>query len=399
MNDFISALPPNGIHRSLHKGTSTGQNGKKRKKDAEEVELSRDQITSLSIQNYYWMALSEWVLGFVSPDTLERDLYWESCDASAFDLLESNSKSNKCTVPPEMMTILMKQCLPEWIDTINNYVYQQHQQNQQLIKTKQQQKQQRKKQGSLSKEEQQMQSKVQQQQLEKHQRHQNRWEKQRRRDGVLLTCAIQNLRTMCFVSIGTAREVLRRLSMAGSAASTKSSATVGNTKSRGKPSDAKGVLLDGTNWMAQLLQQKPPSIETSSSSTYCNPQVECLHLVCTLLETKDYTILSRMCQAPSCTLKQGNRSGKADSFGLLYVALRYGMQYLLDSLKNEEETAWHNGQIKSFALSIGRLLRDVKLMLLPPSDKKVNERNEGFILGASSTVSSSRMILSIDNLC
>lgn len=392
-NDYISALPPNGIHKSLCKGaTFTANSGKKRKSD--ESELTRSQIISLSLQNYYWMALSEWVLGFVPIDMLKKDLYLESDDSNSELSSERNTKGGKCAIPPEMMTILMKQRMPEWIDTIQNYVYQQHQHSQQLIKMKQQHKQQRKKQDKLSKEEQQMQSKVQQQQAEKLKQQQVKWEKKQLRDGVLLTSALQNLRTMCFVSMGTAREVLRRLSMAGDP----SKSTTNGQKSRGK-TGGKGGSSDGTAWMAELLQHKPISIEKSSSSTseYCNPQVECLNLVCTLLETKDYTILSRLCQAPSWSLKQVNRGGKdtkADNMGLVYVALKCGIQYLLDAYTADDgKIEAVNAESERFERSVGRLLRDVRDFLLPgkagddAGTDMTNQRTEGFILGAGATVS------------
>ena len=390
-NDYISALPPNGIHRTLVKGSTTDA-GKRAKNDNDKVELSEDQIISLSIQNYYWMALSEWVLGFVSMDTLKRDLYWEANESNPIDPLQNQSrdiKSSKCAIAPEMMTILMKNRMPEWIEVINDYTYQQHLHNQQLIKTKQQQKQQRKKQGNQSKEEQQIQTKIQQQQAEKLKQQQLKWENQQRRGGVLLTCAIQNLKVMCFLSLGTAREVLRRLSITNSVAS-KNVSAAGN-KSKVKSShNTKGQPFDGTNWMVQLLQQKPLSTGNTQASEYCNPQVECLNLVCTLLETKDYAILSRMGQAPPWSLKQSNRAGRIDNSGLLYIGLRYGMQYLLESINHSNDGKQHSDELDRVSQSFGRLLRGVRDNLLPikkeVNDKRSNQRIEGFILGVGATV-------------
>ena len=405
-NEYISALPPNGIHRSLCKGSSaahTSGSGKKRK-NGEDSELTNDKLISLSLQNYYWMALSEWVLGFVPLDKLRQDLYWERDDISISHVIEINgadterSNTTKCAIPPEIMTILMKQRMPEWIDTITDYVDKQYQHDLKLVKTKQQQKQQRKKQVNLSKEEQQMQSKIQLQQAEKLQQQQIKWEKMQRRDGVLLTCALRNLRTMCFVSMGTAREVLRRLSMASSTTS-KNDPNSAGPKSRGKNA-VKGGPTDGINCMAQILQQMPSLLGSTSSSEYCNPRVECITLVCTLLETNDYNILSRMGQAPAWTLKQSSRStksdGKAGNLGMLYVALRHGLQYLLDTASIVEESDAEHGKSEPFAQSITRLLRGVKEILLPTKgggdakkDAKGNQRNEGFILGAGATVRTS----------
>lgn len=389
-NDYISALPPNGIHRSLLKGKSdvmisTGKH--RQKKNVDEEELTRDQIISLSLQNYYWMALSEWVLGFVPIDVLKRELYWETFnfdDSRKMNPIPQKIKGGKkCAIPSEMMTILMKQRMPEWVDTIITYVIKQNRHNQQMAKTKQQQKQQRKKQDKLSKEEQVLQSKVQQQQADKMNQQQLRWEKTQSRDGILLTCAIVNLRAMCCISMGTAREVLRQLSMANVSTSKHDSAA---NKSRAKPGvNAKGGSTDCTHWMVQLLQQNSNLNNAASSLEYCNPQIECISLVCTLLETKDFTILSRLSQAPTWSVKQGNSrvgesDGKTDNFGLLYIALRYGMDSTLDG--NE-----------SFTQSMSRLLRGMREILLPPNKDSYtegganeNQRSDEFILGAGATV-------------
>ena len=387
-NDYISALPPNGIHRSLLKGTSDGMSSTGKKKNADEEELTRGQIISLSLQNYYWMALSEWVLGFIPIHVLKRELYWEKFDfddVREMNHTEQNTKgSKKCAIPQEMMTILMKQRIPEWVDTITNYAIKQNKHNQQMVKAKQQQKQQRKKQDKLSKEEQVLQSKVQQQQADKLNQKQKRWEQIQCRDGILLTCAIQNLRTMCYISIGTAREVLRQISTANVSASKHDSAAAAN-KSRSKPRvNAKGESTDGTHWMVQLLQQNSTSTNAASSLEYCNPQMEGISLVCTLLETKDFTILSRLGQIPTWSVKQGNNragksDGKTDNLGLLYVALRYGLDSTFDG--NER-----------FTRSISRLLRGVREILLPAKegdypDRGANEkRSDEFILGVGATV-------------
>eukprot|EP00956_Cyclotella_meneghiniana_P038173 scaffold149702_cov23-Cyclotella_meneghiniana.AAC.1 len=135
-NDYISALPPNGIHRSLLKGTSDGMSSTGKKKNDDEEELTRGQIISLSLQNYYWMALSEWVLSFIPIHVLKRELYWEKFDfgdVREMNHTEQNTKgSKKCAIPQEMMTILMKRRIPEWVDTITNYSSKQHKHNQQM---------------------------------------------------------------------------------------------------------------------------------------------------------------------------------------------------------------------------------------------------------------------------
>lgn len=389
-NEYISASPPNGIHRSLCKGASDGSSSDIKRKSIAQADFTPGQIISLSLQSYYWMALSEWVLGFVPAEIVKRDLDWETCHSSTTFVVEMSSERNKkgakCAIPPEIMTILMKQRMPEWIDIIQNCVQQQYQSHQQMVKMKQLQKQQRNKQDTLSTEEQ------QQQQAEKLKLQQVDWEKRQRRNGVLMACALRNLRTMCFVSIGTAREVLRRLSMTGNS----SKSTNDGQKPKGKTGD-KGSPVDGPNWMTQLLQSKPVSIENSSPSEHCNPQVESLNLLCTLLETKDYVILSRICQAPARSSKQGNCGAKennTDNLGLLYIALRNGIQCLLDEyalVGDEHETSRQCGL---FAQSLRRLLKGVKHVLLPISTKesslrgdKARLRSEGFILGAGATVS------------
>eukprot|EP00804_Cyclotella_cryptica_P013520 CCRYP_017246-RC/>CCRYP_017246-RC protein AED:0.15 eAED:0.15 QI:74/1/1/1/1/1/6/1144/2412 len=428
-NDYISALPPGGIHRSLCKGgTSTledeaSSGGKRHKKGHsssshdDKRELTRGQIISLSLQYYYWSALSEWVLGFVPCHTLKRDLYWEDSHTNTSAIPETkpperSTKSEKCAIPPAIMTILMKQRLPEWIEKVHLYASEQHQYIQQQMKTIQQQKQQRKKQAN-SKEEQQIQQKLQQQHSEKLKQQQTQWEKKRHRDGILLASVIRNLRVLCYASIGTAREVLRRLTMgSATSATTKNLPATGTIKAGGKVggSNVKGGSGGETSWMIQLLQEKRHSLRsTSTSSSYHHtPQVECLNLVCTLLETNDYTILSRICQAPVWSMKQGSRrGGKSDGRGannlsstsggnycLLYTALRYGIQHLIDDYSDmncamDSEVDNQNGL---FARSLTRLLRDVREILLPNDGGEIseavdraNQRDEGFILGVGAT--------------
>ena len=394
-NEYVSALPPNGIHRSLCKGSSVHATGSGiKRKNVEGAELTKGEIISLSLRNYYWMALSEWVLGFVPLNKVRKDFYWDQYDDDITPhVIETDgagrelASTTKCAIPSEIMTILMKQRMPEWIDIITDYMHKKNQHELKLSKTKQQHKQQRKKQGNISKEE-------LQQQAEKLKQQQITWEKIQHRDGVLLTCALRNLKTMCFVSMGTAREVLRRLSVASSSASKNDHGT--GPKSRGT-NGAKGGPTDGINWVAQILQQNPSSFGSTSSSKYCNPHVECITLVCTLLETNDYNIMSSIGQAPAWTLKQSGRGGKTDgrvgSCGILNLALKWGLQYLLDTTSAMEESEADHNESKVFARSLARLLRGVREILLPrkerydaKKDTKRNQQNEGFILGAGATV-------------
>ena len=417
MNDFISALPPNGIHRSLCKRSSAMdyESGTKRKKysgsnNSNQGELSHDQIVSLSLQYYHWTALSEWVMGFVPIDLLKREMFWDNADCSLSALTDStpqarNTEAEKCAIPPEIMTILMKQRLSEWVDALNNYAYEQYQHNQQLMKTKQQQKQQRKKVGN-SKEEQQVLQKMRQHQAEKLRQQQIQWQKRQRRDGVLLASALRDLRALCYISIGTAREVLRRLTAASGAVSKTASsdgAKIGGKTSR----SSKGGPGDGTSWMVELFHQKFPVSNESFSSSSNNPQVECLNLVCILLETKDYAIVSRMCQAPAWSLKHSNRASKSDgkgidgfssggNFGLLYIALRCGIQHLIGDSVHESggNDASIQYQSELFARGVIRLLKDIREILLPGNKiessnefKRANRQSGFFFLGAGSTVS------------
>ncbi|KAL7554426.1 hypothetical protein ACHAWF_017849 [Thalassiosira exigua] len=408
-NDYISSVPPGGIHKGLCNDSPFNLNvdsggkkgGKKGGIDADRGGQTRGKIISMALQSKYWMALSEWILGFATLGTLEKELNWERGDIGAIEATTVETdidKNDKCMVPPPIMTILVKQRLPEWIDAIHNYAQQKQRYSQQKQKESQQKKKQDQKkqqhQQSQTEGDHQRQQELQQAEDTKHEKKQRQLRKRQQREDDIFLSAVQNLIALCYLSNGTAREVLRILTTGPSAPSKRGagSASKGNISVGPKAnSGTREVAL----WMVQLFQHR---LDVPSF----NPQVECLRLVCTLLETKDYVVLSRISEAP----RQGSNKGKgkggnhsAGDVGLAYIALQYGIQRLLEvgkgqekNLENEEERISDEGDnhIQSFAWCMARLLRNIRTIFLPSVSGEGNSNNgrnaeKDFLLGVDST--------------
>ena len=423
-NDYISALPPDGgIHKSLCKDGNSSDGGeftlKKKKQNkgdsssSKTAVQSRGQMISMSLQTYYWEAISEWILGFVPLHKLKKELVWEENG----QIVEESTTSSipvesKCAVPPPIMTILMKGRLPEWVACINKYTFQQNRYIQQLQKEKtlllKKKMDQKKNSVKHPQKGQKVEDEHQEEQVvdDQQQQHESKLEeKKHQREEKLVLSAMHNLIALCHLSDGTAREVLRQLSVVPSAGSSSKKLTAG--KGGGKSSKI-GDGSTGISWMVQLFQLMMQSKPSSSLSLSYQPQIECLRLVCTLLETNDDTIVSRLCTVP-ITKQGGNikRKGKSvvggssgeqqKNIGLVYIALRYGIQGLLDIDKigndSEDEDEGRREHMDNYARYMTRLLRDVKAMLLPHPSKGSDNNTElggsrnGFVLGASTTVS------------
>lgn len=267
------------------------------------------------------------------------------------------------------------------------------------------------KQHKLSKEEKAMEQKRQQEITVKKDRMKQRLMRQQSREEALLLSALHCLTSLCYLSNGTAREVLRRLSSNGGGKSTAAKDTVpsssaapgagGGGKFAGKGSTG-GNADGGTEWMVQLFQQGS-KMSSSSLSTTIKPSVECVRLVCTLLETRDFMVLSRLTDVPSpgWTTKRGGGGGKKDvgNFGIGHIALRYGVQRLLDLVRqsqanHDEEDDDESVSNDVYAKCIARLLRGVNGIILPSSEtenrngNKGNSKKEsksGFVLGMGVT--------------
>ena len=239
---------------------------------------------------------------------------------------------------------------------------------------------------------------MQQDDLKEEEKGQKQLQKRQRREEALFLSAMQNLIALCHISRGTAREVLRRLTSGTTAGGS-------STKSGGSGNNAKGRFgggnktNDGTSWMIQLFQQR----HEGASSSY-KPQVECLRLVCVLLETNDYSILSKMAEVSARLQKQGgkNSKGSGGNVGLAYVALRYGIQRLLELVKRNEKRRENEDcgdiqeQIDAYSQYTTRLLRDIRDTMLPsasPVGENADEGDgaigsrKGFVLGIGATVS------------
>eukprot|EP00985_Skeletonema_marinoi_P025056 scaffold17989_cov85-Skeletonema_marinoi.AAC.4 len=320
-NEFISALPSGGVHKLLCKddddsggdggGVLTDDNdgndessgvggGKRRKKKrgttttttttkSNEGPQSRGKIISITLQTKYWTAVNEWILSFVPIDKLRSQLHWKQIDYYSSSS-STNNNSKKCALPPQIMTVLIKERLPEWIDAIHKYTagqqyYTQVQQKERKEQRQRQKKQLQLKQQKMSKEEKAMEEKRLQEIEVKNERVQRRLMKQQSREQALLLSALYCLTSLCHLSNGTAREVLRRLSNGSSGGisttvkdAIPSSAAVGHSgggggKFAGKGSPS-GTADSGTEWMVQLFQQGNKSL----SSTSIKPLVECVRL-------------------------------------------------------------------------------------------------------------------------
>ena len=431
-NEFISVLPPGGVHKLLCKeeedggdggvltggdgndqGSSSSSSSRRKKKRGtvatttsnNDGKQSRGKIISTTLQTKYWMAVNEWILSFVPIEKLRLQLHWQDIDYYS----SNNNYSNKCALPPQIMTVLIKDRLPEWIDAIHNYTawqqrytqLQQKERKEQRQRQQQQQKQlQQKKQQKLTNEERAQEQKRQQEIQLKNDRVQRRLMKQQSREQALLLSALHCLTSLCHLSNGTAREVLRRLSNGRGGGIGKSSSAVKDAvppvageKFMGKDSPG-GNADGGTEWMVQLFQQ---GNKASLLSTTIKPLVECVRLVCTLLETQDFIVLSRLTEVPSPGWAT-KRGGKKDlgNFGIGNIALRYGVQHLLDIVRQSQADDDENEGVDdgSYAECIARLLRGVNGIILPSiegKNQKVNsvsskkDNKGGFVLGMGPT--------------
>jgi len=423
-NDFISS-PDGGMHKMLCKesdGFSLNDGGKSKKNSSgggSVGQQTRGQIISMTLQSNYWMALSEWILGFVPVNKLKQELHWETEGRLIATITAEKQSDNKCSIPPPIMTILMKERLPEWIDAIHKYTQRQNKvaqarqkERQMLNKKKKQQNGKKKQQNqSMGDDEQMMEKEVQPQldgQLEK--KKERLLQKRQQREETLLLSALQNLIALCHLSNGTAREVLRKVTApVGNAAAGKSKSTPASGAKGGKfGGNHKAAPAGGESWMVQLFQQQQQQQrqrQSMSTASY-KPQMECLRLVCTLLETNDYVTLTRLTEVPagSNDNKQGGKNNKGGNFshssggqkknaGLAYIALRYGIQRLLELEKKSNDEAGGRGEdddkIDLYAQYTTRLLRDVRDIILPDHREDADEGDggdrKGFVLGIGAT--------------
>lgn len=426
-NEFISALPPGGVHKLLCKdddtggtggvltgdeeGASNNSGGKRRKKkrgttnsNNNNGKQSRGKILSTTLQTKYWMAVNEWILSFVPIDKLRLQLHWTDIDNSSSS---SKNSSNKCALPPQIMTILIKDRLPEWITALHNYTASQQYYNQMQQKERKEQKQRQRqlqqRQQKLSKEEREREEKRLQEIQAKNDRVQQRLRKEQSREQALLLAALHCLTSLCHLSNGTAREVLRRLSngrgnVSGTTGKVKDVVSAATARKDGSGGNADG----GTEWMVQLFQRGNQS--SSTLSTTIKPLVQCVQLVCTLLETQDFIVLSRLTEVPSPGGWATKRGGKKDlgNFGMGHIALRYGVRNLLDIVQQKrqgdhDDVGDDDTDDDSYAKCIARLLRGVNGIILPSSssegeNQKVNsgssskkDNKGGFVLGMGPT--------------
>jgi hypothetical protein len=395
-NEYISALPSegDGVHaHNLCKATSAqggssggGECGKKKKPNntCNSTTLldhppTRGQILSMAIQCAYWNAVSEWILGFISMQTLRNDLQWMNYDGVVSSEMNFAPSDKKCTVPPSVMTTLMKLRLPEWVDAIHNYSYRlqkyaqqrQKEQHQMKLHQKQQQQQQQTKKKNQDYPPEDGHDNSQRNENEKQQL---RDEEVLQREAKLFLSSMNNLIALCHLSTGTAREVLRRLMLpttTATKAETTSKRNIDKLKQKpfiggGNKPGAGGSVT--TPWMLLVFQNR------HCSKSMFRTQLECLRLVCTLLETKDHMIISRLIDTSS-SVKQGSGGGRskgpsggcgsAKNVSLAYVALQNGMQRLMD-LVNDDGM---DRESRLFARYIARLLRNVSEVVLPHSSE------------------------------
>ena len=225
---------------------------------------------------------------------------------------------------------------------------------------------------------------------------------------------------------------------AAAAAGTKGKNKIMSTHGRNIKNNNDGTM----SWMVQLFQQTHnPTTKTIASISY-RPQIQCLKLVNVLMETKDYTILSRLCEVPpspynykkqqqqqqqkggsnnskgTATVSENYKKEQKKNVGLTYIALRYGIQNLLvqiekgtdkkksatdvvmtavhdEGIKDRQKGAKEEKEINLYAQYVIRLLRNVIDILLPPSSNssnvggsEVGGGGDGFVIGHDVTVSS-----------
>jgi len=397
-NSYLSNLN-GGIYKELCKDDDVGftvnsgsKGGKKKNGSGETKGQSKGKIISMKLQTIYWNAVCEWILGYVDVSLLKREMFWGQDGAggnsiarlektaSAEDIGKSSGsaaerKQIKCTVPPSVMTILMKERLPEWIETIHKYIAQQQKYLQRIQKESKKQKkiqQQQKGGGATQKKDEQTPQQDEEQTII------NQQKKQQREESLLLS-SMNNIIALCHLSNGTAREILRKLTIVPSSSA---KATTNNTK--GGKFNNKSVKSEGGDWLVQLLQL---SSNITKSKTSYQIQIQCIRLICILFETEDYMILSKLCEAPSAALSSGSGKGRGKSNttqganekkkGLAYIALRYGIQALLEGEKSSTtaDTDKEKEHMKLYAQYMVRLLRNVRTILLSNDNEEGLEVN------------------------
>ena len=395
---------------------------------------TRGQIISMALRCTYWQGLCEWILGFVPVGALKRELRWEDHGrghdvvvVAADTEIRNDRTKAKCTIPPPVMTVLMKKYLPEWIEAVNQYAQRMQQHSQ-----RQQEGPQKGKQNKI-KEKRQQQHRIENTNTttaEEHEEQKDRefdkrsaaTRRRHRREERLALAALRNLRALCHLSVGTAREVLRKVTGGTDGHdSSKRASGAGNKDAEGeKFSGQKTAAIAGTSregdaasWMTCLLRQE----HGSSTPSHGEVQTECLRFVCTLLEVNDFIVLSRLTGAPGRSPRQGQAGGGgggrhrrghaaagADrNVGLAYVALRYGIGSLLEvqaEANNDRVASGSDSQQRqyiAYAHCVTRLLRNARDILLPgPSPgnaqcgKSASGDKAGFVLGITTTVSTLR---------
>ena len=430
-NDYVTKLynNSNSSNSSLHlsegksNGNVTSRKGGKRSAVGEGVDTK-------AIQYYHWSAIYEWLLSYIpAGSTLHRhskldddwpltknNYTYDDVTARHHQLLVNSDCDNesqqqqqqqqqqqpqkgKCHIPPTVLTVLIKCHLPEWITAIREYVVISSSNNDGRSKQQQQKKQQRQQSKASSSSLSIAPKGKMEEVVEKQQQIRNS-----QREELLLLSCIRNLIALCHLS-GSAREVLRKLTI-GTITTTSTSAAdndVGRSKKENASAKLGGKgkgtihrptnIADGTLWMEHLFRSQSSSSSSSalitSTSSY-RARIECLKLVCALLETKDDVILSRLIEIPpsssssssspssSATVKQRGYSKKCTSvvntkgsnerknYGLAYIALRYGMHELFELGKNDDHAIIHQRQKILFARYMTRLLQDVRSIILAP---------------------------------
>jgi hypothetical protein len=448
-NDYVTKLYTNSSSSNNNISSSEGNNNSKTKKGSSSRILMEGGVDTMAIQYYHWVAIYEWLLGYIPANSTlhyhsevdDWPLMHDNNNNNTYDANElvnmedyenesqqqpkqQKQKGSACCqiIPSTVMTILIKNQLPEWINAIREYVIIRNSNNnksqsklQHPHKLKKQQQPQRNVSSSSSS--------IAPLAVS---------EKQRQREELLLLACLRNLIALCHLSDGTyAREVLRKLTIG--TISTNTSITTDNdnggcskkenASSRGG-GKGKGTIhrpttttsgADGTLWMEHLFRYRSSlstsSITTSLSSCTMSYQVriECLKLICTLLETKDDAILSRLIEIPPSTVvtisssaigkqqrsysKKGEHStssvinnnkgsnNEKKNYGLAYIALRYGMHELFELGKNDDvdDDIIHQRHKGLFARYMTRLLQDIRTIILASLDdcKVRSSNNDG----------------------
>jgi hypothetical protein len=393
-----------------------------------------DPRIAIALNYYHWTALHEWILGYVPHTVLLRELRMRRGGEGEGGSDGRGSRGRRddgggdgqgvgCPAPPPVMTTLMKRLLPEWARALRR-----HAREGVDVARRAREKGGMKRMACTREEKQRGDGPVEERRGHNTEDGGNAKGKDdpdddeggivggRRFDAeeILLLSSLRNLTALCHLSTGTAREVLRRLSIGtiddedgggrtdGTSAAIRLSGSGTAAVARGGGAGGGGGGMgigrrpgDGTSWMAHLFRSQP----TRSSTSSYRSRIECLRLVCTLLETNEGAILSRLAEVPcppppprsSSIGRRGgvgdNRNGrpvrsssssvaaavagKGGEFGLAHIALRYGMQSLLEidemdcrgKVEGDDDS---RRQINSYACLMTRLLRDVREIILPP---------------------------------